>query len=81
MLAFWRAFAKQAEFTELKIRKLNSEELSIFWAMISFDITEPIFIVEGKQQKVLLVFTSPDDLSVAWIDDYQHVSKEKPNKN
>jgi hypothetical protein len=71
VLGFWKVFAKQADFTDLKIRKLNPTELSVFWSMISFDITEPIFIVEGKRQKILLSFASSEDLKVSWIDDYQ----------
>jgi hypothetical protein len=69
VLAFWKAFCKHAEFTDTKVRKLTTEELKIYWAMISFDISEPVFVVEGKRHRILVQFTSPDDLRVMWIDD------------
>ena len=71
---FWNAFVKRTDFTDLKIRKLNPFELEFYWAMISFDITEPLFILESKRHKILTVFTSPDDLTIVWIDDYQNCS-------
>jgi len=74
---FWNAFVKRTDFTDLKIRKLNPLELEIFWAMIPFDITEPLFILESQQHKILTVFASPDDLKIMWIDDYQNVTFEE----
>jgi hypothetical protein len=82
VLLFWKAFIKRTDFSDLKIRKLNPEELRIFWAMISFDITEPLFILESGKHKLLVVFTAADHLKIAWIDDYQNVTlkQEKPEK-
>jgi len=83
VLAFWKAFSRRTDFTDLKVRKLNPEELKIFWAMIPFDITEPLFILESKKHKVLIVFTSPEKLKIMWIDDYQNITFKKdksPNK-
>lgn len=77
VLAFWNAFAKRTDFTGLKIRKLNQEELRIYWAMIPFDITEPVFILESSKHKVLTVFTSPDKLKIMWMDDYQNMCLRK----
>src|SRR5207248_2125364 len=62
IVAFWKAFTAQGDFTDLKVRKLTTEELRLFWAMISFDITEPLFVVEGPKQKILVAFTSPDHM-------------------
>jgi hypothetical protein len=73
VLAFWKAFKQRTDFTDLKIRKLNQEELKIFWAMIPFDITEPIFVLDSKKHKILVVFTSPEKLKIMWIDDYQDI--------
>ncbi|MCF6311580.1 MAG: hypothetical protein L3J39_03930 [Verrucomicrobiales bacterium] len=84
VLAFWKALSLRTDFTELKIRKLNPKELRIFWTMIPFDITEPLFILESKKHKILTVFTSPDKLKIMWIDDYQNISFTKnksPNKS
>ena len=77
VLAFWKAFSERSDFTNLKPRKLNPEELTIFWAMIPFDITEPLFILESKKHKILVVFTSADELKISWIDDYQNISVKK----
>lgn len=71
---FWNAFVKRTDFSDLKIRKLNPFELELYWAMISFDITEPLFVLESKKHKILTVFRSPDDLTIVWIDDYQNCS-------
>ena len=79
VLVFWKAFVARTEFAGLKIRKLNPTELKLYWAMIPYDITEPIFILDSKKHKILVAFVSPKDLKIAWIDDYQHV-KFKKNK-
>ena len=73
VLLFWRTFARKTDFSNLKVRKLNPIELKIFWAMIPFDITEPLFILESEKHKILTVFTSPKDLRITWIDDYRNV--------
>lgn len=79
VLAFWKAFSKYAEFTDLKVRKLTSRELEIYWTMISFDITEPVFVVEGKKHQILVQFTSPENLRVLWIDDFANMSLRDKN--
>ena len=71
VLAFWKAFTAKTNLINYKIRKLNPFELKIYWAMIPFDITEPIFMVESDEFKILTAFVSPDDLRIMWIDDYQ----------
>ena len=72
VLIFWNAFKQRTDFTGLKIRKLIPDELKTFWAMISFDIEEPIFILESPKHKILVDFTS--DGKILWIDDYQDFS-------
>lgn len=78
VLAFWKALPGKDELKDARIRKLTSEELSTYWAMISFDITEPVFIAESKKHRMLLQFTAPDDLRVGWIDDFANISKDAP---
>ena len=77
VLAFWKAFSNKIDFSDLKVRKLNPKELKIYWAMISWDITEPLFILESKNHKILVVFTSPNELTITWIDDYAIDSHKK----
>jgi hypothetical protein len=79
VMIFWKAFTKRTDFTGLKIRHLNQEELRIYWAMIPYDITEPVFILESSKHKVLTVFTSPDKLKILWMDDYQNLCLKKEN--
>ncbi len=86
ILAFWKTFKERTDLTDLKIRKLNEKEIEIFWAMIPFDIQEPLFILESENHKVLVAFTDPEDLKIMWIDDYQELwidkteSSENPDK-
>jgi len=77
VLLFWKAFLQKTDFSNFKIRKLNPEELKVFWSMISFDITEPLFILESLKHKILVVFSSPTRLKIMWIDDYQNISFKK----
>lgn len=74
VLAFWKVFTQRTDFSDLEIRKLDPDELRIFWAMIPFDITEPLFILQSRKHKILTVFASPDKLKIMWIDDYQNIS-------
>jgi hypothetical protein len=74
---FCKAFVKQANLNDLTIRKLNPEVLTIFWKMIPFDIIEPIFMMESKKHKLLVLFLSPtpakpdQKLKIMWIDDFR----------
>ena len=77
ILIFWKAFRTIADFTNFKIRKLNPTELRLYWAMIPYDITEPIFILQSKKHKILIAFNSPENLKISWIDDYQNIFLEK----
>lgn len=42
--------------TPLVIRKLNDDELRIFWSMIPYDIEEPLYILVSKSRKLILEF-------------------------
>ncbi|NLG16393.1 MAG: hypothetical protein GX556_03560 [Fibrobacter sp.] len=42
---------------EYRVRKLNEEELRIYWNLIPFDIEEPLYIVDSKSYKLILHFT------------------------
>ena len=82
VLVFWKAFVKRAEFENLKIRKLNPLELRVFWWMISFDITEPVFMMESEKHQYLVMFTPPradrpnEKLKICWIDDFQDLRQK-----
>jgi hypothetical protein len=78
--SFWKAFVSRTNFSNLTIRKLNPLELKIYWSMIPYDITEPLFILESEKHKILTVFTSSNNPQIAWIDDYQNVCFKKENE-
>jgi hypothetical protein len=42
----------------ITVRKLKERELDWYWASISYDIEEPIFIFENDRHKVLIHFTT-----------------------
>jgi hypothetical protein len=77
LLLFWKVFIKRTDLSGIKIRKLNTEELKLFWAMISFDITEPLFVLETKKHRVVVCFKAPDELKVVWMDDLQNLVRKE----
>ncbi len=68
--AFCRAMEKYLGPGPFKIRKPNADELKIYWAMIPYDITEPIFVADNKDHKLLTHFTD-DTKTLIWIGDLQ----------
>jgi hypothetical protein len=55
------------------IRKANEEELEYYWSVISFDIEEPLLIIETKEHNYILNLLKKD-LKLLWLD-------EAPNQN
>ncbi len=61
LAAFWRAFRRKYPLDpKAIIRRPTPEELSVYWAMIPYDITEPIFVVETKQAAILTQFSGKE---------------------
>ncbi len=79
VLTLWKAMTGDADFKTLQIRKLTSQELSVFWSMISFKITEPVFVAEFSGKKILLFFASPEKLRVMWMDDFETTAPHDPD--
>ncbi|MFT3980442.1 MAG: hypothetical protein QM687_11780 [Ferruginibacter sp.] len=52
--------------SEVKFRKLTPLDLQYYWAVIFFDIEEPVFIVEGSNRKILIDI---DNNKIKWIDE------------
>lgn len=52
-----------------KIRKANEDELKYYWATISFDIEEPLFILETPQHIYILNFVK-SSMKLFWIDEF-----------
>ena len=51
-----------------KLRKATASELKYYWAVISFDIEEPLIILETKEHNYILNL-SPADLKLVWLDE------------
>lgn len=51
------------------IRKANADEIGFYWAMIPFDIEEPLFIADYGKEKLLVNFiVKGDQPFLFWID-------------
>jgi hypothetical protein len=67
---FWQAFLKQYKFdNQATIRRPTSKELQLYWAMIPYDIPEPLFIVQSATATILAQFDKKT-VRIGWIDDY-----------
>lgn len=75
----WNEFRK--EITEnYIIRKANEQELRYYWSVISFDIDEPLLIVETKNHNYILNVLKKD-LKLMWLDEVPPLNKESVNEN
>ena len=54
------------------VRRPTEKELQLYWAMIPYDISEPIFVAANKDHAMLLHFTG--QLKVLWIGDLAGMS-------
>jgi len=71
--AFWKSFLRHYKLdSKAVIRRPSAKELTLYWAMIPYDIVEPIFMVENENATLLAQF-SAEDLKIGWIDDYKNM--------
>ncbi|WP_430401212.1 hypothetical protein [Flavobacterium sp.] len=73
----WDEFKKLVS-DEYTIRKANEQELKYYWSVISFDIDEPLLIIETKEHNYILNFLKKD-LKLMWLDEAPN-SKENKEK-
>lgn len=65
-LDFFKTPFESGNFT---FRKLNPEELQSYWAVISWDIEEPVYILESDNKRYLFDLEFSDGkYSILWID-------------
>lgn len=64
----WAECRKEINGQDYIIRKLNEKELLYYWSVISFDIDEPLLVVETKDHKYILNILQ-DDLKLMWLDE------------
>lgn len=63
----WDEFRKDIK-GKFTIRKANEDELKYYWSVISFDIDEPLLIVETKEHNYILNLIKKD-LKLMWLDE------------
>ena len=64
----WNEVKKEIS-TDYKIRKVNEDELKYYWSTISFDIEEPLFIIENEEHKYILNFLK-SNMKLFWVDEF-----------
>ncbi len=64
----WDALRKEIGKDKFELRTANPKELAYYWSVISFDIDEPLIIVETKAHNYILNLT-PKDLKLVWLDE------------
>ncbi len=63
----WDYLRKEVN-SEFILRKATAAELRYYWAVISFDIQEPLIIVETKDHNFILNL-SAKDFTLSWLDE------------
>jgi hypothetical protein len=68
--AFWKLFIEKIKKgSTATVRKAEASEIQYFWATISFDIEEPLYIADFGKQRVLFNFTVKNgELKIFWMD-------------
>jgi hypothetical protein len=64
----WDQLRAEINGQEYKMRKATYDELRYYWAVISFDIEEPLVIVETKEHRYILDL-SAKELKLEWLDE------------
>ena len=64
----WDQLRGEIKDKEYKLRKATPAELKYYWSVISFDIEEPLIIIETKEHNYILNL-SPKDLKLVWLDE------------
>jgi hypothetical protein len=59
---------KEIKGKEFKLRKATYKELQYYWSVISFDIEEPLIIVETAEHRYILNIL-PKDFKLLWLDE------------
>jgi len=63
----WDEFRREIDGKKFILRKASARELQYYWSVISFDIDEPLVIVEtGKERYILNI--NPETMKLLWLD-------------
>jgi hypothetical protein len=63
----WDQVRKEVSGKPYKLRKATYKELQYYWAVINFDIEEPLIIIETEKYNYL-VNINPDKMTLLWLD-------------
>lgn len=74
----WNEFKKEIS-KDYIIRKANELELQYYWSVISFDIDEPLLIIETKNHNYILNILK-NNIKLMWLDEAPNAYKIEPNK-
>lgn len=66
--AMWALLRDLAPAGKVKVRGMNAAEMKVVWPFISWDLTEPLFIVEAGDRKWLIDFDE-EGTSPHWVED------------
>lgn len=75
----WDEFRKEVG-GDYFIRKATEEELKYYWSVISFDIDEPLLIIETKEHNYILNLMKKD-LKLMWLDEAPRPDHASNGKN
>jgi hypothetical protein len=64
----WDHLRSEIHANDFKLRKATAKELKYFWSVISFDIEEPLIIIETSEHNYILNL-SPKDYTLVWLDE------------
>jgi hypothetical protein len=64
----WDQLRQEVKGKTVTLRKATHKELQYYWAVISFDIEEPLLIAETVEHSYLLNL-SPKTLKLVWLDE------------
>ncbi|RXM40515.1 hypothetical protein BOQ62_06050 [Chryseobacterium sp. CH21] len=66
----WNEFKKEIS-GNYQIRKANEDELKYYWSTISFDIEEPLFILQTENHRYILNFLKKNQ-KLLWLDEFPY---------
>jgi hypothetical protein len=64
----WDQLREEVKGIDFKLRKATFDELDYYWSVISWDIEEPLIIVETSLHKYILDI-APTTMKLLWIDE------------
>ena len=64
----WDQVREDVKGKEVKLRKATHKELEYYWAVINFDIEEPLIIADTGEHRFILNLSNKD-LHLLWLDE------------